>query len=139
MIDTQDFTYVDAGLTMTGQIAKPSGPGPHPGVLVMHSALGLDDLVCRRARDLAESGYIALATDMYGVGRKNMGKEEVGPLFLAVQENPDLLRSRAIAGFDARPAPCLMSTPRECRRSDSASAVSVRWSSRAAVPTCARW
>lgn len=38
---------------------------------------------------------------MYGVGRKTMSKEEVGPLFLAVQDSPDLLRSRVIAGFDA--------------------------------------
>lgn len=67
----------------------------------MHSALGVDDLVCRRARDLADLGYVALATDMYGVGRKTMSKEEVGPLFLAVQDSPDLLRSRVIAGFDA--------------------------------------
>jgi dienelactone hydrolase len=100
MTETQDFTYDHDGLMLTGQIARPSGAGPHPGVLVMHSALGLDDLVCRRARDLAALGYVALATDMYGVGQERISKEGCGPLFLALQESPDLLRSRAIAGFD---------------------------------------
>ena len=101
MTETQDFTSNHDGLTLTGQIATPSGHGPHPCVLVMHSALGLDDLVCRRARDLAARGYVALATDMYGVGPKPMSKEECGPPFLALQESPDLLRSRVAAGFDA--------------------------------------
>lgn len=100
MTETQDFAYNHDGLALTGQIARPSDDGQHPGVLVMHSALGLDDLVCRRARDLAVSGYVALATDMYGAGRIPMSKEDVGPLFLALQESPHLLRSRAIAGFD---------------------------------------
>ena len=100
MTETHDFAYDHRGLMLTGQIARPSGAGPHPGVLVMHSALGLDDLVCRRARDLAAMGYVALATDMYGVGRKPMSKEDVGPLFLALQESPDLLCSRAIVGLD---------------------------------------
>jgi len=43
-------------------------------VLVMHSALGLDDLVRSRAQDLAALGYVALATDMYGVGPEPMSK-----------------------------------------------------------------
>jgi hypothetical protein len=72
MTETQDFAYDRDGLMLTGQIARPSGAGPHPGVLVMHSALGLDDLVCRRTRDLAALGYIALATDMYGVGQDRL-------------------------------------------------------------------
>jgi dienelactone hydrolase len=100
MTATQDFAYDHDGLMLTGQIVRPSGDGPHPGVLVMHSALGLDDLVCRRTGDLAALGYLALATDMYGVGRKAMSKEECGPLFLALQESPDLLRSRVTAGFE---------------------------------------
>ena len=59
---------------MTGQIARSSGNGSRPGVLVMHSALGLDDLVRSRAQDLAALGYVALATDMYGVGPEPMSK-----------------------------------------------------------------
>ena len=101
MSGTHDFTYNHADLPLTGQIATPSGEGPHPAALVMHSALGIDDLVCRRARDLAAQGYVALATDMYGVGRKKLSRQEYGELFLALREDPDLLRARVTACFDA--------------------------------------
>jgi len=59
MIDTTDFIHTHDGFTMTGQIAKPSGDGPHPGALVMHSALGLDDLVCRRVVNLSVTQRIS--------------------------------------------------------------------------------
>jgi dienelactone hydrolase len=85
---------------MTGFLAVPDGPGPHPGVLVMHSALGLGDLVRRRAGDLAALGYVALAPDMYGVGRE-LSREESGPHFLALQNDPAELRVRVRAAFDA--------------------------------------
>jgi dienelactone hydrolase len=102
MTGAQELKYRDdAGFELTGQIARPSGGGSHPGVLVMHSALGLDDLVRRRARDLAALGYVALATDMYGVGTGPKTKEEWGRPFLALQQDLNLLRSRASAGFDA--------------------------------------
>jgi dienelactone hydrolase len=66
----------------------------------MHSALGIGELECRRAGDLAASGNVALATDMYGAGRQ-LTKEESGSYFLELLQNPDLLRSRIVATFDA--------------------------------------
>jgi dienelactone hydrolase len=101
MNETFDFTYGEAAFPMSGEIAKPSGGGPHPAVLVMHSALGLDELVCRRARDLAALGYVALATDVYGIGRGTLSKQESGKVFLALQQDPKLLRMRVGAGFEA--------------------------------------
>ena len=92
MSATHDFAYEHDGLRLKGQIARPSGRGLHPAVLVMHSALGIDRLVCRRAGDLAALGYVALATDMYGAGRQ-LTKEEAGKHFLGLVENPDLLRA----------------------------------------------
>ncbi len=101
MSETQEFTYRHGDTTLTGQIARPAGEGPHPAVLVMHSALGLDDHMCRRARDLADLGYIALATDMYGVGQMVLTREEQGRHFLRLQKHPDLMRARVRAAFDA--------------------------------------
>ncbi len=66
----------------------------------MHSALGIDELEYRRACDLATLGYVAVATDMYGEGRR-LSKDEAGKHFLELQQNPDLLRSRVVATFDA--------------------------------------
>jgi dienelactone hydrolase len=85
---------------MTGQLARPSGAGPHPGVLVMHSALGLGEQVRDRARDLADLGYVALATDVYGVGGE-LSREDAGPHFLGLQNDPVELRTRLRAGYDA--------------------------------------
>jgi dienelactone hydrolase len=43
--------------------------GKRPGVVVVHEWWGLNDYAKRRARDLAELGYSALAIDMYGEGK----------------------------------------------------------------------
>jgi dienelactone hydrolase len=97
---TQDFRYEHDGLALTGQIALPPGEGPHPAVLVMHSAAGPDDLVCQRATDLAALGYVGVATDMYGVGR-DLSREQMGKSLVELQTNPELLRARVVAAFDA--------------------------------------
>jgi dienelactone hydrolase len=101
MSETQEFIYRDGDTSLTGQIARPPGSGPHPAVLVMHSALGLDEHMCRRARDLAALGYVALAADMYGVGQKTLKREETGPLLRPLLEDADLLRARVAATLDA--------------------------------------
>ncbi|WP_437881334.1 dienelactone hydrolase family protein [Pseudomonas sp. LRF_L74] len=43
--------------------------GERPGVIVVHEWWGLNDYAKRRAHDLAELGYSALAIDMYGEGK----------------------------------------------------------------------
>lgn len=101
MIDLAKLEYVHDGVTLTGRLALPKGPGPHPGVLVMHDALGLGDHVYRRSRMLAELGYAALAADMYGVGERTPTYEEVGGLFTALQEAPERLRGRVVAAYEA--------------------------------------
>jgi dienelactone hydrolase len=99
MTTTQSFRYEHEGRQLTGQLAMPSTPGPHPAVLVMHSALGIDEQMCRRAGDLAALGYVALVTDMYGAGRL-LTMEKAGGHFLELSKNPDLLRARVVAAFE---------------------------------------
>lgn len=43
---------------------------PVPGVLVVHEWLGINDYAKKRAVDLAQEGYVALALDMYGGGKE---------------------------------------------------------------------
>lgn len=57
-----------AGTLLVGQMARPAGSGPFPAVLVMHSALGLNNQMREVAQRLASLGYLAVATDMYGGG-----------------------------------------------------------------------
>src|SRR5262249_45736148 len=82
------------------ELAVPTGPGPHPGLLVMHDARGIGPLVRRRCRELAASGYVAFGTDMYGGGRRFANGRDAGDLFRTLQENPQLLRDRVLAGFE---------------------------------------
>lgn len=96
----EPFDYVHDGMTLSGRLARPAGPGPHPAVLVMHSALGPDRQTAERAQDLASLGYVALATDLYGLGTAGPDLDYM-PLFQQYQDQPDLLRGRILAGYDA--------------------------------------
>lgn len=51
-------------------LALPDGPGPHPGALVLHELMGLNDDMRRIARRFAENGYAALAPDLLSHGNK---------------------------------------------------------------------
>jgi carboxymethylenebutenolidase len=45
--------------------ARPSGPGPFPGVVVIHHMPGWDEWTCEVARKLAHHGYAAIAPSLY--------------------------------------------------------------------------
>jgi carboxymethylenebutenolidase len=49
-----------------GHLALPDGPGPHPGVVVIHEAFGLNDNIKDISARFAEQGYAALAVDLFG-------------------------------------------------------------------------
>jgi carboxymethylenebutenolidase len=48
-----------------GFLAIDDGPGPRPGVVVIHEAYGLNDQIRDVARRLAEAGYAAFAVDLF--------------------------------------------------------------------------
>lgn len=95
------FEYAHQGLVLRGELATPAGPGPHPAILVMHDAHGLGAVVRERAERLAQAGYVALATDMYGAGQLFTKSEDAGAPFMELQETPGLLRGRVLAGLEA--------------------------------------
>ncbi len=63
-----DITYPVAGGTMRGYLAEPTGPGPWPGVVVVHELFGLTDDIRRQADRFAAEGYLAFAPDLYDWG-----------------------------------------------------------------------
>src|ERR1700751_2030876 len=65
----ETLTYSAGDTTFHGYLADPEGSGRRPGVVIVHEAPGLNDHPKRRARMIAELGYVALAVDMYGGGR----------------------------------------------------------------------
>jgi carboxymethylenebutenolidase len=48
-----------------GYLALPDGAGPHPGVVVIHEAYGLNDNIKDITQRFAGGGYVALAVDLF--------------------------------------------------------------------------
>ena len=68
-IKTEEVEYSHNGTKLTGYLAyDDSKSGKRPGLLVVHEWWGHNDHARNRAKMLAESGYTALALDMYGSG-----------------------------------------------------------------------
>lgn len=85
--------------TLDGQrydqvVARPSGPGPHPVVLVCHAWSGRSDLEEARAHELAALGYVGVAVDLYGVGRRGTDRASCAALMGELTSRPSELRAR---------------------------------------------
>ncbi|MEQ8719072.1 MAG: dienelactone hydrolase family protein [Acidimicrobiales bacterium] len=100
-----DPDSIDGGATtvdtddgrLGGYMARPDGPGPHPGVVIVHEAFGLVEHERDLARRFAQAGYIALAPDLYSrVGPPDMA--DMASVFATMLSLPD---SRAMADLDA--------------------------------------
>lgn len=97
-VHTEEVTYSAGGTNMKGYLAyDDAAKAKRPGVLVVHEWWGLNDYARSRARMLAESGYVALALDMYGDGKQTTHADEAMKFYTEVMSNMDALKAR----FDA--------------------------------------
>jgi carboxymethylenebutenolidase len=53
---------------LRGVLVRPPGSGPWPGVVMIHEAFGLDEVMGRQAKRLAAAGYLTLAVDLFSAG-----------------------------------------------------------------------
>lgn len=53
---------------LAAYLAEPDGPGPFPGVVVLHEVFGLNDDMRRITDRFATEGYLAIAPDLYSWG-----------------------------------------------------------------------
>ena len=49
-------------------LGVPAGPGPWPGVVLVHEAFGLNDVMRRQVERMAAAGYLALMPDLFSEG-----------------------------------------------------------------------
>jgi carboxymethylenebutenolidase len=65
-ISAEELTYAGAGGTqVNGYIARPADAASHPGLIVIHEAMGLNEHIRDVANRLANIGYVALGVDLY--------------------------------------------------------------------------
>jgi carboxymethylenebutenolidase len=63
-IEANDVEFSGEGATLIGYLARPSGAGPFPAVLICHENRGLTDHIKDVTRRVAQAGYVGLAVDL---------------------------------------------------------------------------
>jgi carboxymethylenebutenolidase len=65
-VEGEEVSFAGAGGDrLNGYLARPAAAGPHPGLIVIHEAFGLNEHIRDVARRFANIGYTALAPDLY--------------------------------------------------------------------------
>ena len=74
--------------------------GKRPGVVIFGEWWGRTEYLERRARELAELGYVALAADVYGGGKTAADPGEAGKLMGELMSDMDAASARVTAAVD---------------------------------------
>lgn len=94
-IKTEKIAYQIDGHAFTGYVAWDDRVAARrPGVLVVHEWWGHNEYARRRAVQLAEAGYVALALDMYGDGKVTEHPEDAKQFMQAVLAEKGAARKR---------------------------------------------
>jgi len=62
---TETVEFLSGKDNISGFLALPDKPGPHPAIILIHEWWGLNDWVKEQTVKFAEQGYVALAVDLY--------------------------------------------------------------------------
>ena len=89
---TQEVNYKFGDQEYRAFVANPEKESA-PFVLVVHTWAGRDDFVEKKAIELAEEGYVAMAVDMYGEAKVGTSTEENQSLMTPLIEDRDKLKA----------------------------------------------
>ncbi len=89
---TQEINYKFGDQEYRAFVANPDKESA-PLVLVVHTWAGRDDFVEKKAIELAEEGYVAMAVDMYGDAKVGTSTEENQSLMTPLIEDRDKLKA----------------------------------------------
>lgn len=99
-IKSETVEYTHNGTTYKGYLTYDDAQtGKRPGVMVVHEWWGLNDYARKRARQLAEMGYVTFACDMYGGGKTTQHPNEAAQMAGEVRKNLDSWLGRADAAL----------------------------------------
>ena len=99
-VKTEVVTYKEGDTTLEGFVAYDDAvKGPRPGIVVVHQWTGLGEYEKKRARMLAELGYVAFCADIYGQGVRASNPGEAGKLAGKYKGDRALLRRRVQAAL----------------------------------------
>ncbi len=97
-IKSEHIDYTANGTTLKGYLAYDDAiKEKRPGVLVVHEWWGHNEYAQKRARMLAELGYVALSIDMYGDGKTAEHPKQAGQFAKEVFSNMDTAQKRFMA------------------------------------------
>jgi dienelactone hydrolase len=100
-IKEEVVTYTAGGVTLKGFVAYDANiPGKRPAILIVPEWWGLNDYPKMRARKLAESGYIAMAVDVFGDGKIAANPTEAQELTTPFYKDPSLAKARMDAALN---------------------------------------
>ena len=100
-IVSNTINYLDGDVLLEGFFAfDDSIQGQRPAVLIHHAWAGRDEFVAKKAKKIAELGYVAFAVDMYGKGVLGTSKAENAQLMQPFMENRQLISQRTKAALN---------------------------------------
>jgi dienelactone hydrolase len=98
MTALQQIDYADGDTALTGWLARPQGT-PRAGIVIFPTIMNANAPVERRARMLADDGYLAFLADLYGEMPESF--ETVSPLAARLRKTPEGYRRRLAAAVAA--------------------------------------
>jgi dienelactone hydrolase len=100
-VSGRDVEYKAGDTVLKGYLAQDTAlKGKRPAVLVVHEWWGHNEYARKRARMLAEQGYVALAVDMYGDGKTAQHPDDAGKFAGEVMKNKAIGEARFNAALD---------------------------------------
>lgn len=99
-IVSNTIDYLDQDVVLEGFFAFDDAiEGVRPVVLIHHAWGGRDEFVANKAVKLAEMGYLAFATDMYGKGVRGSSADENAKLMQPFMADRGKLQTRLLAAL----------------------------------------
>ncbi len=100
-IKTQEIDYAQGSTILKGYLAyDDASTARRPGILVVHEWWGHNEYARKRARMLAELGYVAFAVDMYGDGKHADHPDQAAAFMKAVNDSAVLSAARFNAAYE---------------------------------------